>query len=72
MTSAKIFSRSVDTFDSGLLQAYSAVNVTAIYSRQCVVQDVHYLRTEVAKLHLSLPQGYCPKLVQFAQGLSMA
>ena len=93
-------SQILDAFDTGLLEAYGAVDVKAIYSRQCVVQvtrryiscplhrcdsaqskphrvtsasqDVHYLRTEVSKLHLSLPQGYCPKLVQFAKGLSMA
>ena len=67
-----VFGQIMETFDAGLLEAYRAVDASAPYSRQCIVQDVHYLRTELAKLHLSLPSGYCPKLVAYAQGLPLS
>ena len=58
-------------FDAGLLDAYTAADASALFSRQCVVADVLYLRQEVGKLHLSLPNGCCPNLVGFAQSLSV-
>ena len=64
-----IFHQVLTAFDAGLVEAYRAVDTAPLFSRQCIVQDVHYLRQEVAKLHLSLPQGCCPELVQFAQAL---
>lgn len=64
-----VFHQVLTAFDAGLLEAYRAIDTTPLFSRQCIVQDAHYLRQEVVKLHLSLPQGCCPELVQFAQSL---
>mmetsp|Transcript_10935 Transcript_10935/g.28218 ORF Transcript_10935/g.28218 Transcript_10935/m.28218 type:complete len:632 (-) Transcript_10935:126-2021(-) len=64
-----IFHQVLTAFDTGLLEAYSAVDTAPLFSRQCIVQDVHYLRQEVGKLHLNLPQGCCPQLVQFGMAL---
>ena len=50
-----VFHQILSAFDGGLLEAYSAVDTGPLFSRQCIVQDVHYLRQEVAKLHLNLP-----------------
>ena len=64
-----VFHQVLTAFDSALLESYQAVDTTPLFSRQCIVQDVHYLRQEVAKLHLNLPQGCCPQLVQFGMAL---
>lgn len=64
-----VFTQVLKAFDTGLLEAYSAIDTTPLFSRQCIVQDVHYLRQEVAKLQLNLPQGCCPQLVQFGMSL---
>jgi len=68
----EVFGQILATFDKGLLEAYRTVDVVPAYSRQCIVQDVHYLRKEVGKLHLTLPNGCCPDLVAFAQSLPLA
>ena len=64
-----VFHQILSAFDGGLLEAYSAVDTGPLFSRQCIVQDVHYLRQEVAKLHLNLPDGCCPQLVKFGMAL---
>lgn len=64
-----VFNQVLKAFDSALLEAYSAIDTTPLFSRQCIVQDVHYLRQEMAKLQLNLPQGCCPQLVQFGMSL---
>ena len=62
----------VAKFDGGLLAAYQGVDTAPVFTRQCIVQDVHFLRTEVGKLNLALPHGVFPDLVGFAQGLPLA
>jgi len=64
-----VFTQVLAAFDTGLLESYRALDTAPLFARQCIVQDVHFLRQEVGKLHLSLPQGCCPGLVQFAQAL---
>ena len=58
-------------FDTGLLSAYTSVDASALFTRQCIVADVLYLRNEVTKLHLALPQGVCPELTSFAKTLNV-
>ena len=58
-------------FDAGLLASYKSVDATALFTRQCIVADVLYLRNEVTKLHLALPQGVCPDLTSFAKSLNV-
>ena len=67
-----VFAKVVAKFDGGLLSAYQGVDTAPVFTRQCIVQDVHFLRTEVGKLNLALPQGVFPDLVGFAQGLPLA
>ena len=67
-----VFAKVVAKFDGGLLAAYQGVDTAPVFTRQCIVQDVHFLRTEVGKLNLALPQGVFPDLVGFAQGLPLA
>ena len=57
------------SFDAGLLGSYQAVDSSPVFTRQCIVQDVHFARTEVDKLHL-VPNVF-PELVRFAQGLTL-
>ena len=61
----------LSSFDDGLLAAYQQVDSKELYTRQCIVADALHLRTQVTKLHLYLPDGVCPKLVQFAQTLNV-
>ncbi|EOD09244.1 vacuolar protein sorting 54 [Emiliania huxleyi CCMP1516] len=65
----KVFELILTAFDAGLLEAYRGVDTAPAFSRQCIVQDVQFLRKEVARLHLSLPSGCCPNLVAFALAL---
>lgn len=57
------------SFDTGLLTSYQYLDTTPVFTRQCIVQDVHFVRTEVDKLHL-VPNVF-PELVKFAQGLTL-
>mmetsp|Transcript_47095 Transcript_47095/g.152078 ORF Transcript_47095/g.152078 Transcript_47095/m.152078 type:complete len:203 (-) Transcript_47095:147-755(-) len=68
----KVFELILTAFDAGLLEAYRGVDTAPAFSRQCIVQDVQFLRKEVARLHLSLPSGCCPNLVAFALALPVA
>ena len=67
-----VFVQMLARFDAGLLEAYKTVDMGPAYSRQCVVQDVQYLRKESAKLNLNLKQGCCQDLVAFALALPVA
>jgi hypothetical protein len=69
---APIFVQAIATFDAGLLGAYKGIDTSPLFARQCIVSDVLYLRQEVGKLRLALPQGCCPNLVAFAQSLSVS
>ncbi len=64
--------QAIATFDAGLLGAYKGIDTSPLFARQCIVSDVLYLRQEVGKLRLALPQGCCPNLVAFAQSLSVS
>ena len=66
-----VFVQVLGAFDAGLLAAYKAVDAGALFTRQCIVADVLYLRNEVTKLHLALPQGVCPDLTSFAKSLNV-
>jgi hypothetical protein len=68
----ELFGQILAAYDSGLLETYRGVDTAAAYTRQCIVQDVQHLRKEVAKLHLSLPNGCCPELVAHALALPVA
>jgi len=68
----ELFAQILDAYDAGLLEAYKAVDTSAAYTRQCIVQDVQHLRKEVTKLHFSLPNGCCPQLVAYALALPVA
>ena len=67
-----VFAQVLRAFDSGLLSAYRAIDATALFTRQCIVADVLFLRQEVTKLHLLLPKGVCPDLVDFAKSLDVS
>jgi hypothetical protein len=67
-----VFVQVLGAFDEGLLEAYRAVDASAVMTRQCIVADVLFLRTEVSKLHLTLPQGVCPELTGFAKKLDVS
>ena len=64
-----VFAQVFSSFDAGLLGSYQALDTTPVFTRQCIVQDVHFARTEVDKLHL-VPNVF-PELVRFAQSLSL-
>ena len=66
---AQVFAQVLASFDSGLLSSYQALDSTPVFTRQCIVQDVHFVRTEVDKLHLV--QNVFPELVRFAQALTL-
>ena len=66
-----VFVQVLTAFDAGLLASYKSVDATALFTRQCIVADVLYLRNEVTKLHLALPQGVCPDLTSFAKSLNV-
>ena len=68
----KVFAQVLREFDSGLLSAYGAIETTALFTRQCIVADVLFLRQEVTKLHLVLPKGVCPDLIDFAKSLDVS
>jgi hypothetical protein len=57
------------SFDAGLLASYQGLDCGPVFTRQCIVQDVHFVRTEVDKLHL-VPNVF-PELVKFAQALTL-
>lgn len=59
-------------FDAGLLSSYKAVDSSALFTRQCIIADVLFLRKEVTKLHLALPKGVCPDLIDFAKSLDVS
>jgi len=61
-----VFVQVLEAFDDGLLAAYQAVDTSPLITRQCIVADVLYLRQNVGKLHLALPQGCCPQLTNWA------
>jgi len=67
-----VFERLLATFDVGLLAAYRKADTSILFTRQCIVADVLYLKQEVSKLHLTLPNGCCPELVAFAKSLNVA
>ena len=62
----------LQAFDGGLLASYKAVDSSALFTRQCIVADVLYLRQEVTKLHLALPRGVCPDLIEMAKSLDVS
>ena len=57
------------SFDAGLLASYQGLDCGPVFTRQCIVQDVHFVRTEVDMLHL-MPNVF-PELVKFAQALTL-
>lgn len=67
-----LFVQVLAAFDAGLLGAYKGVDTSALYTRQCIVADVLSLRQEVTKLHLALPKGVCPDLIDFAKSLDVS
>lgn len=67
-----VFVQVLQAFDEGLLASYKAVDTTALFTRQCIVADVLYLRQEVTRLHLALPRGVCPDLIEFAKSLDVS
>jgi len=66
-----VFARVLAAFDEGLLSAYQAINTSALFTRQCIVADVLFLRQDISKLHLALPHGCCPKLTVYAKSMSV-
>ena len=64
-----VFAQVFSSFDAGLLSSYGSLDTSPVFTRQCIVQDVHFARTEVDKLHL-VPNIF-PELVRFAQSLSL-
>jgi len=67
-----VFAQVLAAFDSGLLGSYKGVDTSALFTRQCIVADVLHLRQEVTKLHLALPKGVCPDLIEFAKSLDVS
>ena len=67
-----VFVQVLQAFDAGLLASYKAVDTSALFTRQCIVADVLFLRQEVTKLHLALPKGVCPDLIDFAKSLDVS
>ena len=67
-----VFVQVLQAFDEGLLASYKGVDTSALFTRQCIVADVLYLRQEVTKLHLALPKGVCPDLISFAKSLDVS
>ena len=55
-----------------VLGSYKGVDTSALFTRQCIVADVLYLRQEVTRLHLALPKGVCPDLIEFAKSLDVS
>jgi len=64
-----VFTQVLASFDAGLLASYQGLDCGPVFTRQCIVQDVHFVRTEVDKLHL-VPNVF-PELVKFAQALTL-
>ena len=67
-----VFVQVLHAFDAGLLGSYKGVDTSALFTRQCIVADVLYLRQEVTRLHLALPKGVCPDLIEFAKSLDVS
>jgi vacuolar protein sorting-associated protein 54 len=67
-----VFVQVLHAFDGGLLGSYKALDTSALFTRQCIVADVLYLRQEVTRLHLALPKGVCPDLIEFAKSLDVS
>ena len=67
-----VFVQVLQAFDQGLLGAYKGVDTSALFSRQCILADVLFLRTEITKLHLALPKGVCPDLIEWVMSLDVS
>mmetsp|Transcript_61890 Transcript_61890/g.122369 ORF Transcript_61890/g.122369 Transcript_61890/m.122369 type:complete len:108 (-) Transcript_61890:420-743(-) len=66
-----VFEKVLTALDSGLLAAYRGCDATALFTRQCMVADILFLRQEIGRRELALPTDCCPQLVAFAKSLSV-